>query len=940
MSDTTKQTKPADSSSSFLPYTYLLGFFLSGAAGLIYQIVWIRILSIVFGNTTYAVSMVVAGFLSGLALGSRFWGGRADSFKNPLKEYLKLEVYIALSAVVATVLIYMVDDFIVSSITVDSIDSFGWQIARYIIIFLLLLAPTSFMGGTAPLMGKVFVRSFENLARGVGSVYAVNTYGGVAGCLMAGFLLVPFAGVKAAFAIAVLFNVAVACIFWIAMKSFAVEKADEKNLKSVPKQKHNKKSKHKGKTVKEKESSGESAASLNVSTSFLLVLYAVSGFCALGFEVLWTRAFIVSFKSTVYLFSNLLAVFLLGMALGSHLFSKKGDRLKNPMKLFGISQVGIGLFGILSIFFFLYSADIAFSIGSLLGGMSWAKDMVVMFLLMLSVFLLPTALMGLSYPLISRMATGSLASMGKSLGTIYAVGTVGGIAGSLMAGFFILPLIGLQAGLIFFSVISLICGYVALANSALLGKTGWAIPATAIFAVAVFVALQIGGIDIGIGGKSSGKLVFVKEGVMGTVKVSENVKGGPLTLMVNNYQLATSGDVAVRFGHIPLLIRDKTDDVLLISLGSGITAGSIGAHDTVERIDCVEIVPTLLDVQPLFKKDNRNIVADKRFNISFWDGRHYVRATKRKYDLVVSDLFQPDSAGVGSLYALEHFQNVKKILKTGGSMAQWLPLYQLSPDNLKVIMRTFAYAFEHVAVWSGDINSELPALMLLGSSDPIQINPAELAKKFELEAVKVDMVEHSDPLSFLSFYVMDREAVLKYTKGFPINTDDRPIVEYTAPQTVWNRKQNSISNFASLISSRQKVTALLPLAGRDKALSDSIDRYYEGRTKILKAKVEHAMRNYPKELELYKEAAKSAPSDPYLSMALFDLGFMYYKRRDYRSSSDIFQWSKKINPNLLEAYFYLAKSYERLGMKKEALEELSKLAQLRPDLASKLLVGK
>jgi spermidine synthase len=916
---------------------YLFGFFLSGAAGLIYQIAWIRILSLVFGNTLYAVSMVVAAFLSGLALGSRFWGKRADISKDPFKTYIKLEILIALSAAVVTLLIYVLDDIFVSVMTVESIASGKWQLIRYVFFFVLLLAPTSFMGGTVPMMSKFFIRSFETVGRGVGTLYAANTYGGMAGCFISGFLMVPLLGVKGAVAAAIFLNLFVATLLWFSGSWVVAEenvKESSRKLQPASKQKRRKKNK---KAVLFSEQKSDSTHGYKVSFALALFLITLSGFNALVYEVLWTRAFIVFFKSTVYLFSNLLTVFLFGIALGSHLVTKRADRLGDPIKLFGIAQVGIGLFGILSVLFFLYSNELALGFGAMLGGMSWAKDILVMLVLMLFAFLVPTVLIGLSFPLICRVVTGSLGSIGRKVGVVYAAGTAGGIIGSLMAGFFFLPLVGLQKGLFIVSFLALINGYIALLNAVSRKGAGWIMPASGAFALVAFIAFEISGTNIGIGPKTEGKLVFAREGIMGTVKVVQKRGGGPLTLMVNNYQLATSGDVAVRFGHIPMILKPDAEDILLISLGSGITAGSIGAHP-VKRIENVEIVPTLLDVQPLFARENRNIVSDRRFHLTFWDGRHYVRVTKRKYDLVISDLYQPDSAGVGNLYALEHFLNVKAKLKKGGAMAQWLPLYQLSPENLKVIMRTFAHAFEHVIVWSGDINSEAPTLMLFGSRDPFYIQPEKFAQRLELEAVKNDLIDHADPLSFLSFYVMDRNGILKFTEGSPINTDNRPVIEYTAPKNLWQRKENAVINFASLINLRQVITPLLPTAKADKKLSDSLERYFKGRTKILIGKVEHFRRNYNAELKLYQEAAKLVPGDPYLSMAVFDLGYLYFKRRDYKTSAEILKWAKNINPGLLEAHFYLAKSYERMGMKEASIKALTELARLRPDIADKLIV--
>ena len=912
--------------------TYLLSFFLSGAAGLIYQIVWIRILSLVFGNTLYAISMVVAGFLSGLALGSHFWGKRADKYEDPIKIYIKLEIWIALSALAVTALVYALDGVIVTLMTVESINSGVWQIARYGLLFIILIAPTSFMGGTMPLMTKIFVRSLDSAGRGVASIYAANTYGGMAGCFVSGFLMVPLLGVKGTLAVAVLLNLSVAALLWFVGRT--VRPADKDERKSTSKRAEKRRSK---KSEKVNYLPEQRTPIYRIPVALALALIALSGFAALAFEILWTRAFIVSFKSTVYLFSNLLTVFLFGMALGSHLSGRWLDRLRDPLKIFGLAQVAIGVFGVFSVLFFSYSTDITYSISVMLGGMNWVKDVLATLILMLFVFLLPTALLGLSYPLICRITIDSFGYIGRKVGMVYAIGTFGGIVGSLSAGFLLLPLLGLQKGIFAVSFIALVTGYIALLNAASRKNVGWVLPASAAFILASFIAFEISGTNIGIGAKTQGTIIFSKEGITGTVKVIQKVEKGPLTLLVNSYKLATSGDVAVRFGHIPLLLKPDAEDLLLISLGSGITAGAIAAHP-VKRIEAVEIVPTLLDVQPLFAGENRNVIADRRFKLTFWDGRHYIRVTKRKYDLVISDLFQPDSAGIGSLYTLEHFLNVKAKLKKGGAMAQWLPMYQLSPENLKIIMRTFAQAFDHVVVWGGDINSELPALMLFGSGEPIRIQPEKLASRLELDSVKNDMIDHADPLSFLSFYIMDRKGIMSFTDGLPINTDNRPVVEYTAPRNIWERKENAVINFASLIDIRQKVAYLLPGALDDRTLSESLERYYKGRTEVLIGKVEHARRNYQSELKHFKEAAKLIPKDPYLSMAVFDLGYLYYKRGDYKSSSKIFQWAKNLNHDLLEAHFYLAKSYERLGMKEASINTLNELARLKPDMAGALLV--
>lgn len=911
---------------------YLASFFLSGAAGLVYQIAWVKVFSLVLGNTVYAVSMVVAGFLTGLAIGSHYWGKWIDKNNNPLKTYVLLEVGIAVFAVAITFLVTILDDTIVSAMPQDSISSTRWHIIRYVAMFLILLPPTTLMGGTLPVMSKLYVTKFDKVGEGIGSLYAANTYGAVLGSFLTGYVLIYFWGVWGAILTACIINLAVAFIIKVAPKPAEPDENQAEKVKSKP---HGKKKKG-GRKEGDDTEGFKFTPPITLAMAFFLA--AMSGYVALAYEILWTRAFVISFKSTVYLFSNLLTVFLIGMALGSHVFSKWIDKIGDPVRLFGLAQVAIGTWGLLSVFYFWNINDIAMTFWKMAGEMDLTKDVFITLILMLVPLALPTFLMGLSYPLICRITTDSLSSLGKFAGLTYAIGTAGGILGALTAGFFLLPLFGLQNGIYIVSFLALITGYVALSVSKTGKKVGWVFPASALVAIVAVISTQIMAVDIGLGSSYAKGVdtIFSKEGAMGTVRVTKRGENGPLTLEVNNYQLATSGDVAVRFGHVPLLIKPDAKDVLLISLGSGITAGSISSHP-VERIDCVEIVPELLDVQHLFKTDNHNVIADKRFNVTFWDGSHYVRMTKRKYDLVIADLFQPDSAGVGSLYSLEYFLDIKKALKQGGAMAQWLPLYQLSTENLKVIMKTFATAFEHVQVWSGDVNSEFSTLMLLGSKEPVSIRPDKLMASLGREGVSEDMVEHGDPLSFLSFYVMDRKGLLRFAEGALINTDYKPVIEYTAPRNIWNRRESAIKNFQEIKNNRQIFDPQTMAGKKDPQLEKAIKRYFEGRGYIMQGRIDHAMRNYPSELENYKKAAKLVPTDPILGISVFDLGYIYYHRGDFKTASEIFKWVKRIDVNILEAHFYLAKSYQSLNMKEESLAAFEELAKLKPEIARGLI---
>jgi len=438
---------------------------------------------------------------------------------------------------------------------------------------------------------------------------------------------------------------------------------------------------------------------------------------------------------------------------------------------------------------------------------------------------------------------------------------------------------------------------------------------SAIMILAVFGKIATAGVNMGIGYSINGNIIFSKEDVSGTVKVIEDDITRFRTLMVNNYSLATSGDVAVRFGHIPLLLHNKPDDVLVISLGSGITVGAVGQHP-VKNIECVEIVPGVVDAAGLFEKENHNILKDPRLRLTIWDGRNYILMTKNKYDIIISDLFQPDSAGTGNLYSKEHYQNSKDRLKDGGLMAQWLPLYQLSTEDLKVIMATFSKVFPHVTVWYGDINSVKPTLLLLGSESPLKIDMEQLQDKMRQEGVISDIVERDNPFAFMSFFIMDEKGVSKFTEGAELNIDDKPYIEFSAPKYIWRRSESAVQNFRELSKFRELPTSILPTP------NSQLLTYFKGRGHIIEGRLYHSENLFDREIEEYRMAEMENPFDPYLGFAYFEAGYEYYVKGMYKDAVSIFERGRAINRDLKEMQFYLAKSYYKLGMQREYEEIL------------------
>ena len=823
--------------------------------------------------------------------------------------YAILELCIGISALLVPSFLSILDNFYISVLGNAVPSSLSSNIIRFFISFLILFIPTTLMGGTLPVLSKYFIHKMEELGWNVGIIYAVNTLGAVIGCFMTGYMFIATIGVKNTTLLAVSINIAVGIVA-MAAAGFSLRKSHQSPVTSYQQEARSKK--------QEARSKKQEARLPTLNSRLLLLFFGLSGFTSLSYEVLWTRAFSLTFYSTVYLFSNILTVFLLGIAIGSLVFTKllKWREDMDMVRVFGIIEFLIGMCALLSIIFFQWLPFGINNISSLFDEMTWQKNILIIFVINLIVMAVPTLLMGITFPLIGRLYTDNLNLLGRKIGDVYSINTIGSIIGSFMSGFILIPFLGVQKSILFVSFINLIMGVIIIYRSpAGINGLKWSGLISAIMLFIVFGKIATAGVNMGVGHSLNGNIIFSKEDVSGTVKVVEDESGRFRTLMVNNYSLATSGDVAVRFGHIPLLLHNNPDDVLVISLGSGITLGAVGQHP-VKNIECVEIVPGVVDAAGFFERENHDILKDPRLRLTIWDGRNYLLMTKNKYDLIISDLFQPDSAGTGNLYSKEHYQNCKDRLKNGGLMAQWLPLYQLSTEDLKVIMATFSRIFPHVTVWYGDINSAKPTLLLLGSESPLKVDMTQLQDKMRQEGIVSDIIEKDNPFAFMSFFIMDEKGVSKFTEGAELNTDDKPYIEFSAPKYIWKRSESAVQNFRELGRFRELPDSIITTP------NSQLPTYFKGRGHIIEGRLYHSEGLLDKEIEEYRMAEMENPFDPYLGFAYFELGYEYYIKGMYKDAVSVLERGKAINRDLKEIQFYLAKSYYNLGMQREYEEIL------------------
>jgi len=647
----------------------LLIFLLSGFAGLAYELVWVRTLSLVFGVSSQAISTVLAAFMGGLALGSLIFGRRADRSRSPLRLYAGLEVGIAVSALLLPYSFSMINRLYVSMAQTFPAHSWTFTTTRFLLCFAALLVPTTLMGGTLPAISRFFVVRLDRVGRGTGLLYGVNTVGGVLGCLVASFLLLGLLGARGTTLVAAVVNLGVALAALRIAARYARIDAVAGTPSAPPQQQDAASEPHPPRA-------GLAETSRPWLGTFVLVAYGIAGGSALAYEVLWTRVLVYFVGMTVYSFAIILATFLAGLALGSFYFAPIADRRKDLLSVFGLLELAIGLsaVGLLQTIGVVFSSTAGhLSVLGLLG-----RHFAQVSLLML----VPTFLMGAVFPVVTRLYTPQVRWLGGSLGNLYAANTVGAVLGSLLAGFVLLPALGAQKSVVLVAAINALLGMVALVLSPSRTRMrqwalGLAIPS---LLVAGFVSARIRPTVTycpAFRHEALNTLLYYREGA----EASLAVLGGPLgnrglningeTTAYNNYFDIT---VHKMLGHVPMLLAKEPRSALIIGFGLGSTAASVACYP-LERIDCVELVPEETETARYFLADNRDVLNDPRFHFIVGDGRNHLLTCRANYDAISMNAIHPSYSPY--LYTREFYELCRSRLGENGVMCAWLPTNSL-----------------------------------------------------------------------------------------------------------------------------------------------------------------------------------------------------------------------------------------------------------------------
>ena len=768
-------------------------FFGSGCAALIYEIVWFQMLQLYIGSTAVSLGTLLATFMGGLCLGS-LWGPRIiPEIWSGLKGWAVLEVGIGLLAALVLVAVPFIPNFLAGGL-----DGFTGMLARGLVAGLLLLPATILMGATYP----VAARCIETTPQGVsflGLIYAANIAGAVFGTLLSGFYLLRVHDMPTANFVGTAMNVTVACGAWWLARSSAGKPAVAQ------------------KTAASTQSQGIVAEKAAPSPRLVYFAIGVSGFCALGAEVIWTRNLSLILGPTVYTFSMILAVFLAALSVGSAMGAVLARRLARP----GFALAGCQLMVVPAVAWTAYSLSLSlpyWPINPDLSTSIWFTAQLDLLRCTWAIWPGPI-LWGASFPLALAAMAENRRDSSRLTGTLYAANTLGAIVGALTTSLLLVSAVGTCNAQRILGVLSACAALLILAGTAraqnAAGVKGWqanprtlALGLPALLACAMLLASvpqlpwQVVAYGRNLPTKVlNGTRLYMGEGRNATVAVTQ-LNEKTRMFHVSGKVEASSAPQDMRLqrmlAHLPALAHPEPRTVLVVGCGAGVTAGSFLPYPALDRLVICEIEPLIpQQVTPWFAPENYSVLEDRRVQLRYEDARHYVLTTREKFDVITSDPIHPWVKGAATLFTREYLQMCKTHLNPGGLVSQWLPLYDSNLEAVKCAIATFMEVFPEGTIWSNCDLDEGYDVVLLGSTGPLVIDVDAMQKRLEQAdhkpvAESLREVNFRSAFSLLSTYAgrgpdlqewlrgaqpnLDRNLRLQYLAGFTRNQEDRTTI--------------------------------------------------------------------------------------------------------------------------------------------------------------------
>jgi spermidine synthase len=911
----------------------VLCFFLSGATGLVYQVVWLRLLGLVFGHTVYATTTVLSAFMAGLALGSLLAARRMARLRKLIAIYGWLEIGIGACCALLPVTLDSAAPLWVGLSSALGLPYQGLLLVEFVLVFALLVIPTTLMGATLPVLSQALVGDGDGARRDVGALYAINTFGAVLGVALAGYVLLPALGNRATSMLAASGNIVAGIIALAYSRRVSRRASAPSGLEDSPR------------AALDAGAAGPAGGFEPVPGATLTtVALAISGAVSMLYEVGWTRALALAIGSSTYAFTSMLLAFLVGIAGGSALYSRLSPARRISPAAFALLQAGIGVATGAIILLFERAPEV------FLLALRWsaAPEFVqaAQFAVSAGALLFSSLLIGATFPCAVAVVAQNRTDIGRQVGRLYGANTLGAIVGSIVAGFVLMPMLGTQATLKAGAAVNLLLASVLFAAGARGGvrwrsRWRWRWPAAAACFVGAAGVLFLPHWDQRV--MSSGaaiyarwyvdasrgqdlaallrsqQIVYYRDGLSATVAVSR--AGEHVFLRVNGkLDAGTAGDMPTQLmsGHLPLLLHADPKNVLVIGLGSGITAGAVARYP-IERLDVVEIEPAVVEASRFFRQLHGGVLEDPRVRTVIADGRNFLLTTRERYDVIISEPSNPWMSGLASMFSEEFFRLARERLRPGGIMLQWIQAYNIRPEDFRMVVNTFRSAFPAASIW----NPVRGDFLLVGRRESSPIDLDQLRARFDgnprvrrdLERIGV----RAWP-GILGFFMLGDADTARFAQGGGLNTDDKLPLEFSAPRALY--LDTGETNWRLVHQFRQAPLPEVTASSRP-ALEHAGARSSIGHVDLTRLAYDDAQQQFQRALEL---DPRSLPARVGMSIVLLQ------KDR----TEEAFRLARQVaerEPKNATALFVAGIAAGRLRKPDEALTLIRRAVALEPDNA-------
>jgi spermidine synthase len=812
----------------------------SGAAALSNEVIWSRLLVVPIGCSADATAIVLAAFMLGMAVGSRIFGGLADGSASPLKWYVLAEQALAASALIVPA-------------AVRGLAATGWPFpAVAAIAFAIVFVPATLMGASLPALVRGFQERGVAVRLGLGPLYAAGTLGGAIGAAVAGYWAIPAIGLRAASFFAGVASFSAALIVILVARALRPHKAEPRA--GAPR-------------------GASGGAPARGVAAMALLAAAVGGFAMLGLESVASRLLTFVFGHDTYAFAALLVVVLVGLGLGGALHRPLASR--DPVAVTSALLAALALALVAS---YTAAAELAvragrdpFGLGAV-GSLSASLEVELLRELLFAplLVLLPSIAAGALLPAACAMFAGESARAGGRIGTALLVNGVASAAGAIGVTAAGIPAVGIQRTLGALAALSAIAAIVCALGAGLRAKrrrlaTIAVLSSAALVGVAALPPELPKRMFAEAVGARHQEIEHYEEGRTGTVAVIRNRLNGERELFMNAVNEVTTRLVHDQsfklLGHLAPLLRPgrEAKTGLMICFGAGVSAGAALTHPF-ERLDIVELSSAIPRAADHFEALNHGALRDPRLHLHIDDGRHFLAASRDLYDAVIVDSTHPKAVDSWALYTVEFYREVRAHLQPRGIAVQWVPLHGLSEREFKIIVRTFQEAFPEMTLWVNagfETYGQAAYAKLVGSTGPLEIDPAALAARLRQPKVGADLEPYGmgAPEEILDSFLAGPDAVRAWTAGLPVQADDRPFLSYITAFSSGRRMETPLLNAA-----RSPIAPLLAGAAA-RGADAGIERARDAEGFVIAGLLDQARAKRPegKKLALFAAAAAEGP---------------------------------------------------------------------------------